>query len=90
MTTYEAWAFLHERYKNREFKSRPHYDDYIPKAIAVLGTALEIDGCSLEASDASSEKITPLDAWMFSVAGCYIVECIRMWDLMKRVFRADL
>ena len=65
MTTYEAWAFLQERYKNREFKSRPHYADYIPKAITVLGEALGIDSCPLYADDTSSEKITPHDAWMF-------------------------
>lgn len=65
MTTYEAWRFLRERHKNQKFKSRPRYADYIPKAISVLGVALGVDGCSLEADDPSSKKITPHKAWRF-------------------------
>ena len=65
MTTHEAWDFLREWHKDREIKSRSRYADYIPKAITILGTTLGVDGCSLEADNASSEKITPHDAWMF-------------------------
>ena len=65
MTTHEAWDFLREWYKDREIKSRSRYADYIPKAITILGTVLGVDGCSLKADNASSEKITPHDAWMF-------------------------
>lgn len=65
MTTNEAWTFLREWHKDRAFKSRSRYAGYIPKAIAVLGEALGIDNCPLEADDALSEKITPHDAWMF-------------------------
>ena len=65
MTTYDAWDFLREWYKDREIKGRSRYADYIPKAITILGTTLGVDGCSLQADNASSEKITPHDAWMF-------------------------